>query len=547
MQNKKWVWIFVLLLIFTGAAIMYWYSHESTLSYEVLKKPLLVQGTKEFAKNIQPLDRGALMGKDVISISYDLQGVCILRGPASEISLVSSDEKKYSVSLADYGQNCTFGEQTVKIPLKDFSVDQSLENIASLQTGFWYPTSYTLTIEKISADRPGENSLATATENLLAGGAASRNKRILKTSRNVSEKIRQTNQSPTPPLPTTGIPNTPPSTGTVSSNTSVEQSAPTPPPTSTVAPSIAVAPTSGGHFWAIRSVSSMKETKDKVCGQDSPEFISSWLDKAVELGVNYVAVETPYDNPACGSSVSYTKLWVDAVHTRGLNVWHRHAPLAFEGIYDTPKDASKNYLTLISEYIKANPTFFRAGDIFTPIPEPQNGGITGITYCPQNICIFSGAAEFNQWLRDAMTTSDSAFQSIGLGGKMKIGYFGFDGFVAWGDNNPDWHGILEDSTVAAMGNITIDHYPEIVGDTMTNDLNEIQTKYPNTPIVIGEWGTITGGDIVAQVINSMGAALRKNIIGFNYWHLGLGGNESLINDDMSNKSSFDAVKSFFAK
>lgn len=291
----------------------------------------------------------------------------------------------------------------------------------------------------------------------------------------------------------------------------------------------------------------MKETKDKICDQDSAAFIDQWISKAIELGANYIAVETPYEDPACGSAVAYTKAWVDAIHGRGLKVWHRHAPLAFEGIYDTPKDASKDYLKVIGDYIRANPSFFRAGDIFSPIPEPQNGGIAGVTYCSQGVCVFNGAAAFNQWLRDAMTISEAAFQSIGLGGQMKIGYFGFDGFVAWGDNNPDWHGILEDSTIQMMGNITIDHYPEIVGDTMANDLDELTARYPNTPIVIGEWGTITAGNLANQVSTSMQAALRSNVIGFNYWHMGMGGNEALINSDFSNNVQFDAVKAFFTR
>jgi len=291
----------------------------------------------------------------------------------------------------------------------------------------------------------------------------------------------------------------------------------------------------------------MKETKDKICQQDSAAFIDSWITKAVELGANYIAVETPYENPSCGSSIAYTKVWVDAIHARGLNVWHRHMPLTFEGIYNTTKDASKNYLQVISDYIRANPALFRPGDIFTPIPEPQNGGISGITYCPQNICIFTSAPGFNQWLRDAITTSETALQSIGLGGKMKIGYYGFDGFVAWGDNNPDWNGILENATVQAMGNITIDHYPEAIGETMASGLDELQAKYPTTPIIIGEWGTVMGGDVVTQVQNTMSAAARKNVIGFNYWHLGMGGNEALINSDMTNRIDFSTVQSFFTK
>jgi hypothetical protein len=289
----------------------------------------------------------------------------------------------------------------------------------------------------------------------------------------------------------------------------------------------------------------MKETKDRLCGQRDAAFIKRWVDSAADLGVNYISIETPYDSPSCGDTIVYTKRWIDAIRGRGLKVWHRHMPLAFEGIYETRKDPNVDYTKLISDYIKAHPDFFAEGDIFTPIPEPQNGGIRGVNYCSFGICVFSGASHFNSWIRTVMDESESAFTSVGLGGKMKIGYFGFDGYIAWGDNNPDWNGILEDETVEKMGNITIDHYPEIVGGTMETDLSELEARYPNIPIIIGEWGTITGSNFEQQVKTSMQASRRPSVVGFNYWHMGVGGNEELIREDFSLRSQYDEVRGFF--
>jgi hypothetical protein len=288
----------------------------------------------------------------------------------------------------------------------------------------------------------------------------------------------------------------------------------------------------------------MKETKDKICNPDSPEFTNRWIKKAALLNINYVAIETPYDSPVCGNSVSYTKQWVKSARANGLRVWHRHMPLAFEGIYDVTKVSNIDYLTMISKYIVDNPTLFANGDIFTPIPEPQNGGIAGITYCPQGVCQFYNAAHFNSWLREAIRVSRSAFYSIGLTG-VKIGYYGFDGFVAWGHNNPDWNGILEDSTIAAMGNITIDHYPQLVGTTMAADLDELEARYPGVPIIIGEWGAVNGTNHVSQVRSAMKAAQRTSVRGFNYWHMGMGGNEALIRRDFSNRIHYPYVQKYF--
>ncbi|MEK7576342.1 MAG: hypothetical protein AAB482_01470 [Patescibacteria group bacterium] len=538
MENIKKSYIFLGFFLFFTLSVATWLFSRFATTQDILAAPISIQGAKNIVKSEQNVPVGSLTGKDTLVITYDLHGVCVLNGSASALSLIAVDGRTYSVSLADYGQNCADGVQLAKVPLQDFSINQPLANIKSIAIQFWYPTKYGIDIQKIRTNEPSLLGFSTEEARELLMGKLVSQSRI--------PKITITRAKPKPSLP--------PAVVTKSTSTStpplVITSPPAPQPSPVPQPTLPLAVVStatNARTWSIRSVSSMKETKDKICNQDDPAFINAWLTKAVEIGANYVALETPYDDPVCGSSVAYTKVWADAIHARGLNIWHRHMPLAFEGIYDTPKDSSKNYLQLISDYIKANPTVFKAGDIFAPIPEPQNGGISGITYCPQNICMFSGAAAFNKWLRDAMTISESAFASIGLGGKMKIGYYGFDGFVAWGDNNPDWNGILEDATITAMGNITIDHYPEIVGDTMENDLNELQVKYPNTPIIIGEWGTITGGDTVSQVKKSMQSAQRKNVIGFNYWHLGMGGNESLIGDGMTNKLAFSAVKLFFTK
>jgi hypothetical protein len=473
---------------------------KSASEISLVAAPITIEGNKELKIYTLPVIPTILEEKDTLTLTLNLNGLCVLPAKAAMVRFVTIENKEYEISLQKYVQNCARGDQTIHIPLVDIFGPSPFPQVTSLDLQFWYPTLFVVTVSDISIYN-----------NVLAAQTKS------------SSKSKKPTPKPTAPLFT--------ATPTI-------KPTPTTPLILTPTPSIV----SGG--WQIKSVSSMKETKDIVCTPRDITYIQAWINAAVELGVTHIAVETPYDSPSCGDAVAYTKLWVDAIHARGLHVWHRHMPLAFEGIYNTPKSSTTNYLTQISNYIKSDPTFFKSGDIFTPIPEPQNGGIAGITYCPQNICIFAGQSQFNTWLRDAIDVSQSAFTSVNISG-MKIGYYGFDGFVAWGDNNPDWHGILEDATVAKMGNITIDHYPEIVGDTMENDLNELQARYPTTPIIIGEWGTITGGDTEAQVLQTMGAATRPNVIGFNYWHMGVGGNEALINSDFSKKAQFDEVQSFY--
>ncbi|HLD11532.1 MAG TPA: hypothetical protein VJB91_01355, partial [Patescibacteria group bacterium] len=326
------------------------------------------------------------------------------------------------------------------------------------------------------------------------------------------------------------------------------QPVPTPVPTPAPEPSPTQQPQPVSQkTWDIQSVDAMKYTKDVICSPKDEVWIGKWVDKAVEIGATHVAVSTPYDNPKCGNAVEYTKTWIRVIRSKGLHVFHRQMPLQFEGIYDNPKSPGTNFITQVSNYIKANKENYQEGDIFTPVPEPQNGGIAGVSYCAQNTCIFNNASSFNKWLRDITVSSRDAFASIGLKDKVKVGYYGFDGYIAWGHNNPDWQGkgFLENDTVNLIGHIAVDHYPEAVGTSMGPDLEELEKRFPGIPIIIGEWGTIGWGDTEQQVRNSMGGAKKSSVVGFNYWHLGPGGNEALINNDFSNRPQFDEVQLFY--
>lgn len=540
-------------------------------SSELLTRPWNLKGKNGAAEKYQLIDPWALRSATHLRLTYDLHGLCLLGGDASAIIFDQQVDRSWwrYVSLSRYGTNCKNGQQTVDIPLSDFPGLNTGKQVGTFHARIWQRGTFTVDItgaqllkltppvrgtstfgDLLASPTPSPRPSPARPDTQSAQSATKKPKKPTATQPPAATRTPTKNPTASPSsLPTERPSSTPAPTDTprptltptaTRTPTVTPTNVPVPTPTSTAAPS----PTPRGS-WSIQGVSSMKETKDRICSQRSREFISRWLDRAQNLGVNYVAVETPYDNPACGNSVAYTATWVHEIHARGLSVWHRHMPLAFEGIYDTPKNPSNDYLSQIGRYIRDNPSFFVEGDIFTPIPEPQNGGIAGGTYCPANICMYRSVSHFNRWLRDAMDVSEQSFSSIGLGGKMKIGYFGFDGFVAWGDNNPDWNGMLEDETVKKMGNITIDHYPEIVGDTMANDLDELSARYPNFPIIIGEWGTITGGDTELQVRTTMQAARRPNVVGFSYWHMGMGGNERLIEEDFSQTKQYDDVQSFY--
>ncbi len=146
-----------------------------------------------------------------------------------------------------------------------------------------------------------------------------------------------------------------------------------------------------------------------------------------------------------------------------------------------------------------------------------------------------------------MTAANQAFQTIGLGGQVYVGYFGFSGFTVWGDDNPDWHGVLEDATVQQMGEIAVDIYPQNNGEQMQEDLNEYIAKYPNVPLIISEWGAIkcTTDRQVEEVIINMSQSKLPNVVGFNYWTMGRGQCEALVNDDLSPRLAYYIVQEFY--
>jgi hypothetical protein len=617
------------LLIFTLLALSWPHPETKAANAELLSSPWTLSassGAKEAYQNVSPQ---VLYGQEKLTLSYNLHGLCVLRGDASAI-IFDQNGWKY-ISLADYGQNCLDGGQTVEIPLsafrdidngsaldtkvpltgpfhvriwndKNFTVDITQATLGSSSQPSITPVSVTPTPVPTAAPSPAPTSTSTPATtsnfkgvtdgqsvsgliyvsykanpnntrrvdfyvdgkmvnseyydpyylgsdswgqpygwntNQVSNGKHTIRATVIKTSGTSTTdtiNINVQNGTVTPPNPTSiPVPTSTPQITSIPTPTLVPN--PTPTPTSV--------PSSGSSGnWTIQSVDSMKSTKDAICGQRDINWINKFLDKAVELGATHVAIDTPYDNPSCGDALAYTKTWVTAARNHGLKVWHRHMPLAFEGIYNAAKSKS-NFLTMISNYVKNNSSLFANGDIFTPIPEPQNGGINGVTGCANGVCQYDSAAAFNQWLRDAMDTSTQAFQSIGK--SVKIGYFGFDGFVAWGDNNPDWNGILEDSTIQKMGHIAVDHYPEVVNDNMANDLKELEARYPGVPIIISEWGTINGQNTEQEVKNSMGAAANdKNVAGFNYWQFGPeGSGEQLIDDNFNNQLQFNDVQYYY--
>lgn len=291
----------------------------------------------------------------------------------------------------------------------------------------------------------------------------------------------------------------------------------------------------------------MKYSKDVVCNPPNQSEINTQVQKAVDLGANYVSISGFYDDPECAPDLPLLKAWAGAIRAKGLKVWFRMKDLNFEGDYSVQKGGSlQSHIDAMMKWIEANKSLIAQGDIFTPFAEIQNGGIEGVSYCAYNVCQFKNAAEFNSFIRTIQGKVKAALPGV------KVGYYGFDGFIAAGVGNPDWQGKsqLEPATIASMDEVTIDHYPEVIGRTFAEDLPIIHKAIgADVPIVIGEYGTITANSDQEQVdqIKREFASLKADsgVIGVNYWVLGPSGKETLVHSDYSHRPGFETLKSMF--
>ena len=298
-----------------------------------------------------------------------------------------------------------------------------------------------------------------------------------------------------------------------------------------------------------KSCDVMKETQDRGNNPMPVGTVNTMVSRIKEMGFEYVAISTPYDTPNAMSGPAQAKMWCDAIRAQGMKVWHRHSWASDQGWYGVPKDVSNDRIIDTKNWILANPTLFKNGDIFTPKPEPQNMGIVGINGDGNR---FADKTAFNKWLRDMTVACKEAFTTLSL--SVEVGFWGFDGFITCGYNNPDWelkaylnNRLLESETVIAMGNtICADHYPP-TGKPMSDFLRVFKQTWPGVKLFIGEYGTTQGGDKVTQlngVLNDLKADLI--VTGLNYWESGPDGQDvALLNPDLTINATGNAIKAFF--
>lgn len=279
-----------------------------------------------------------------------------------------------------------------------------------------------------------------------------------------------------------------------------------------------------GYPWSVRSIDTQVITKhwEKV----PRESIRNQISLLKSLGVNYIAIATPYNKP------QDMKMWADEIHNQGLNVWFRSHWNEWEGVNKAPNVMTpRESLQKTKQFIVSNPTLFKEGDAFTVTVEPEQAGI-GLGKK------FASWDEYRSYLLNQITTANEGFEQIGLYPKIHTNWLSTNGWVV--------ENVLTQDVVDKLGIIVIDHYspqsrtigaldnPDDIAKQMSSDLDFYYSKWKK-PIMLGEWGyqiyQDTDDPHQAETIQKVLTALstKDYLVGMNYWsHMG---HHSKIIDD----------------
>jgi len=277
----------------------------------------------------------------------------------------------------------------------------------------------------------------------------------------------------------------------------------------------------------ITSIDTMKQSRDTETHPLSDAQIADDIAAAARLGSGYITVDTRWDYPF------YMARGVAAIRATGRRVWFRLHPNGWGADNGTTSVMTPaRYEAEEHAFIVAHPSLFRPGDILDLCPEPENGLYwratygDGWTYDAPN----DATRAYNAFIRDTSAIADAALHGVGIDGVITT-VRSTNSYIA---THPR---VLEAATVARMGRITVDSYPE----GMTTDpaaataarvtqLDAIARLW-RVPVVVGEMGysnrrpvdDATQHAVLAAEFHALTS--RTYLAGVNYW-VGAGGDES---------------------
>lgn len=276
-------------------------------------------------------------------------------------------------------------------------------------------------------------------------------------------------------------------------------------------------------IWQITAVDTMKDSRDTcypVSNQLTPGVIAQGVNLCASLSVTHITCDVFYDYP------DYLALWVSAIRATGKAVWFRSHWNTWEGNNGTSATMTPaQYLTATIAFLQAHPTLFQSGDILDACAEPNNSPYWVNTYGANytNNAPNTATDAFNAYLLNLDTQMQTTLNNLGITG-VNTKVRSLNSFWAKSIN------VLYPSTVAQLGNVTIDTYPEgsstdpaTCANARLAELQLVVAARPGVPIILGELGysnavTVTDDQQNAVLAAELAAvATIPTIIGMNYW------------------------------
>ena len=321
-----------------------------------------------------------------------------------------------------------------------------------------------------------------------------------------------------------------PATHSYPGTTHTPTSTRTPRPTGTpwLGTVIGVSTPAQGSTWRIRSVDSMKLSRDTLKTPLTQAQIADVVRLDAGLHVNYVTVDVYNDDP------SYQARWVRAIRAAGLHVWFRGEWYAWEDhqvgllVHGQLRTATvrggmspQAYIAATRRFLEQHAALVENGDVFDFCPEPENGAYWmqryGKSWSWRNPI---AKRDFNSFLQSGISMVQTILARQGRGAVL-VTAISVDSSIATR--------LFSASTVQGLGVITLDLYPEgftedpaVATSRLLAEVEQVHRRWA-VPVLIGEHGYARDFPVddatQARVLAAELTALRRlpYIVGLNYW------------------------------
>lgn len=282
--------------------------------------------------------------------------------------------------------------------------------------------------------------------------------------------------------------------------------------------------------WQIACIDTMKDSRDKARDPMDKLYVEEIVQAVTNTHATHIAIDTPYDQ----EFEERLQLWVQTARQNNLKVWFRGNFSSWEGWFGYPRNMGPaEHVQATKTFIESHIDLFQDGDIFTPAPEPENV-----------LNVYDQKDALVSFLKNSYNACQEAFAKIPT--SVNYGYYSMSADAALA--------LASTQILQNTGNtIVIDHYvttPEAMG----SQIAQLHTQYPQTDIVIGEFGAPIEGInpdmsehdqavFIQKLIDQMES---QHVKGVNYWVL-FGGSTSLLHYDGRPKEAYYVIQKAYQR